>query len=154
MVYFHKLTHACHCYVKMWSVCARPDFLLLRWDCWKMEKCRSEGVNSVCHSDIRLLSVYCVLLMHPLTAPGALSSSLIGLSHQLETSEHSNCLSFAVTQRASQQPWFAPAVATWALSDCVGPARRLLFGNENASSLFLGKSGACFGIWNLWCLYF
>lgn len=109
MVYFHKLTHTCHCCLEMGSVYARPDFLLLRWDCRKTEKCRREGVNSACRGDIRLLSVYCVLLTHPFTAHGALSDSLIVLSHQLETSEQNNYLSFAVTQRASQQPRFAPA---------------------------------------------
>lgn len=158
MVYFHKLTHACHCCLEMGSVYARPHFLLLRWDCRKTEKCRREGVNSVCRGDIRLLSVYCVLLPHPLTAHGALSrfsDSSVTPAGNIRTEQlsqlcsHPESESAATIRTCSERP-----AATWALSDCEGPACRLLFGTENASSLSLGKSGACFSIWNRWCHYF
>lgn len=154
-VYFHKLIHDCHCHLKMWSIYARSNFLLLKWDCCKMEKCRTEGVNNICHGDICLLSIYCVLVRHPHTAHGNLTGSLIVLLYQVEMLEQSSYLSFAVTQRASQQPsleW--EPRATSSLSDCEGPACSLFFDTGNASSLLLGESGTSFSIWQLWCLYF
>lgn len=126
-MYFHKLIHDCHCHLETRSIYVRPNFLLLRWDCCEMGKCRSEGVNNTRHGDIRVLSVYCVLLLYPLTAHGALTDPLTVPWQQLEMSEQSNYLSFALTQRASQQPRFIPAVrAQWPHVHCLwGPCTLL-----------------------------
>lgn len=121
MMYFCELIHDCHLEMRSRQPGdAHPGFLLLGRDFYKLEKCRSEEVNGICHSRICLLSAYCGMFVYPFIAHGALTNSLIVLILELETSEQSNYLCFAVIQRASRKPRFTPGVrAQWPHIHCL-----------------------------------
>lgn len=135
----------------MWSVYACPHFLLLKWDGNKLEKCRSERVNNICHLGMCLLSAYCGMFGYPFIAHGTLTNNLIVLLHQLgnlRTERLSQLCSHPETKSGAKiHTWSESSVATYSLSECEGKVCHLLFDAGKVPSLFLGESGASFNIW-------